>query len=85
MYLTNLQEFTHTARFWTEIYAMPRADSAVEGTIVRERRKSYLFSRAPEAVQRMVEMGFSEESARKALADNNFDESAAVNALLTSV
>jgi len=35
-----------------------------------------------EAVQRIVEMGFDAEIARKALVDHNWDENAAVNALL---
>jgi len=38
-----------------------------------------------EAVQRIVEMGFDAEIARKALVDHNWDENAAVNALLTGL
>lgn len=65
MYLSNYEVFRNTAKFWTETYATPRDESAVDG-----------------AVQRLVDMGFAAEDARRALEENNFDESAAVNALL---
>mmetsp|Transcript_8052 Transcript_8052/g.8198 ORF Transcript_8052/g.8198 Transcript_8052/m.8198 type:complete len:198 (-) Transcript_8052:137-730(-) len=68
MYLLNITEFTSTARFWTDCYAMPRDDD--EGAA---------------AVLRLVDMGFPEEAARKALVENNQDESAAINTLLAGV
>lgn len=68
MYLSNRAEFVSTARFWTDCYAMPRADD-----------------QGAEAVQRLMDMGFPEDAARRALAENNFDENAAVNTLLSTL
>lgn len=65
MYLQDYETFRNTAKFWAEMYAAPRDESAADA-----------------AVQRLVDMGFPEEDARRALEENNNDESAAVNALL---
>jgi len=42
-----------------------------------------LYACVVQVVGRLTEMGFSEEAARKALEDNNWDETAAVTALLS--
>lgn len=36
-----------------------------------------------QVVQRLMEMGFSEEASRKALEESSWDETAAINALLS--
>lgn len=61
--------FQQTAKFWTEMYAVIKDDGA-------EAREA--------SVANVVAMGFSDSAARKALSDNGWDESAAVNALLSS-
>lgn len=38
-----------------------------------------------DAVRRLTEMGFAEADARAALVNNNWDENAAVNALVSSM
>ena len=67
MYLSNRQEFDRTAKFWTESYATKKKD----GNAGQE-----------EAIDRVCEMGFDRKSARQALEKHDWDESAAVNALL---
>ena len=54
MYQRNYEQFVSTAKFWTECYAM-------EPNPNRE---------VNPAVQRLMEMGFDEGKARKALLEN---------------
>lgn len=70
MYLDNKPEFDRTAKFWTEIYASNK-DGGNGGK-----------SKEESAVDRVCEMGFDKESARKALMKHKWDEEAAVNELL---
>lgn len=37
-----------------------------------------------QVIKRLMEMGFSDEAARKALEENSWDETAAINALLSA-
>jgi uncharacterized UBP type Zn finger protein len=69
MYQRNYEQFLSTAKFWTECYAM-------EPNPNRETNP---------AVQRLMEMGFDESKARKALLENKGDENAAVEQLLSSM
>ncbi|KAL7515937.1 hypothetical protein ACHAWX_001003 [Stephanocyclus meneghinianus] len=69
MYLENKKEFERTAKFWTEMYANGSG---------REAGKS----KEDGAIDRVCEMGFDKESARKALTKHKWDEEAAVNELL---
>ncbi|KAL7477869.1 hypothetical protein ACHAW6_003659 [Cyclotella cf. meneghiniana] len=69
MYLENKKEFERTAKFWTEMYANGGG---------RESGKS----KEDSAIDRVCEMGFDKESARKALIKHKWDEEAAVNELL---
>ena len=69
MYLENKKEFERTAKFWTEMYASGSG---------REAGKS----KEDSAIDRVCEMGFDKESARKALIKHKWDEEAAVNELL---
>ena len=66
MYIDNKEEFDRTAKFWTEMYASNKARG-----ISRE-----------DAIDRVCEMGFDRESAKRALQKHKWDESAAVNELL---
>lgn len=69
MYLSNRPEFTSTAKFWTECYAMPKADGGdISG-----------------ALRRLMDMGFPQDAASAALEQNGNDENAAVNALLSGI
>ena len=68
MYKSDRELFNHTAKFWTESYATPKASGAAAEA---------------EAIARVASMGFDEAAARKALDDNAWDENAAVNALLS--
>ena len=56
MYQRNYEQFASTAKFWTECYAMSK-----EAASARETNP---------AVQRLMEMGFDESLARKALLEN---------------
>jgi uncharacterized UBP type Zn finger protein len=56
MYQRNYEKFASTAKFWTECYAMSK-----EAASTRETNP---------AVQRLMEMGFDESLARKALLEN---------------
>ena len=66
MYLDNKAEFDRTAKYWTEMYA------TIDGEKKRE----------DAAIDKVCEMGFDRESARKALEKHKWDEGAAVNDLL---
>ena len=66
MYLDNIDEFNRTAKAWTEMYASESAKAS------REEGK----------IDKVCEMGFDREAARKALESHKWDEEAAVNALL---
>ncbi len=68
MYKRDRELFNQTAKFWTDTYAVVRE----EGEGAQE-----------ETVQRVCSMGFTEQAVRKALADANWDETVAVNALLS--
>ncbi|GAB4818055.1 hypothetical protein N2152v2_005101 [Parachlorella kessleri] len=65
-YLSDIGQFRHTAKFWTDTYA-------VKGQMVSQDDK----------VQRIVEMGFDEASARQALRSADGDENAAIAMLLS--
>ncbi|CAM9540789.1 unnamed protein product [Phaeothamnion confervicola] len=67
MYKTSLETFRQTAKFWTETYARQRPGASGQD----------------EVVARVCDMGFPEDMARKALAENSWDETAAINALLS--
>lgn len=71
MYLDNKSEFDRTAKFWTEMYA---TNNKKEGNGGKSKEES--------AIDRVCEMGFDRESARKALEQQKWNEEAAVNALL---
>ena len=64
--------------------------SAMFGTLYRNRRLTHspfplsFFLSPLQVVGRLKDMGFSEAAALKALEDSNWDETAAVNALLSS-
>mmetsp|Transcript_2647 Transcript_2647/g.5389 ORF Transcript_2647/g.5389 Transcript_2647/m.5389 type:complete len:198 (-) Transcript_2647:113-706(-) len=68
MYKADRNTFNQTAKFWTEMYAVAQATGGEAEAA---------------AIQRVCGMGFDEASARKALEDHKWDETAAVNALLS--
>jgi ubiquitin-conjugating enzyme (huntingtin interacting protein 2) len=70
MYLENKNEYDRTAKFWTEMYASDK-DGENGGKSKEER-----------AIDKVCEMGFDRESAKKALMEHKWDEEAAVHALL---
>jgi hypothetical protein len=85
MYLTNKAQFDSTARFWTDCYAMPKDSSAASVTCYNIYRVCYcisLKSQSNPAVMRLMDMGFSEEDAKRALLETKGDENAAVEMLL---
>ena len=66
MYLNDKTEFDRTAKYWVTMYASPKAKESSQD----------------EAIAKVMEMGFDKDSARKALEQHKWDESAAVNSLL---
>ena len=74
MYKSDKLLFNNTAKFWTECYAKPKDENNSTSTVT--------VSNIPPAVQRLMEMGFDEQSSRNALAKHKNDENAAVNELL---
>lgn len=71
MYKTDRETFNNTAKFWCECYAKTQDPGADTGAAA-----------IPPAVQRLMDMGFDEQSSRSALAKHKNDENAAVNELL---
>ena len=71
MYLSSIETFNATARFWTETYAM--ASQTEEG--VEE------DGSGGGNLSQLMEMGFDEETARRALQDHGNDLNAAINSL----
>jgi ubiquitin-conjugating enzyme (huntingtin interacting protein 2) len=94
MYMNSHETFVNTAKFWTETYARPDSShDEVKGGLACD-RDACGFERASidvnftvlwvQVVKRLMEMGFSEEDSKKALEENNWDETAAINALLSA-
>lgn len=91
MYLGDRALFESTAKFWTQCYALPAGEAGAEVGF------SYLFCGqlglitmscsqvGADAVRRLTDMGFAEADARTALMNNNWDENAAVNALVSQM
>ncbi|KAI9143599.1 ubiquitin-conjugating enzyme/RWD-like protein [Paraphysoderma sedebokerense] len=83
------EDFKKTARLWTQMYAKPPStsdDSAVSSTTksVSERRKDFsALGLNPDAVLRLVEMGFEEARVMRVLKSCNNDEDRAVEMLLS--
>ncbi|CAM9149183.1 unnamed protein product, partial [Ectocarpus fasciculatus] len=71
MYLGDRALFESTAKFWTQCYALPAGEAGAEV--------------GADAVRRLTDMGFAEADARTALMNNNWDENAAVNALVSQM
>eukprot|EP00388_Colpodella_angusta_P025346 GDKK01002345.1.p1 GENE.GDKK01002345.1~~GDKK01002345.1.p1 ORF type:complete len:195 (-),score=32.36 GDKK01002345.1:99-683(-) len=69
MYKERQAEFVSTAKFWTESYAKPAAEGAPMHPTLKK----------------LVDMGFDEEVAKRALLQANGDENAAVEILLSSM
>mmetsp|Transcript_52578 Transcript_52578/g.103757 ORF Transcript_52578/g.103757 Transcript_52578/m.103757 type:complete len:197 (-) Transcript_52578:128-718(-) len=68
MYKERYEEFVSTAKYWTESYA----------------RESTAGAQMHPTLRKLVDMGFPEEVAKKALLESNGDENGAVEILLSS-
>ncbi|KAI8583068.1 hypothetical protein K450DRAFT_224063 [Umbelopsis ramanniana AG] len=68
-YKRDKEDFEQTAKYWTEVYANPNAEVLPDGV-------------KPEALARLVDMGFGRSNAINALAEFKGDEQAAVESLL---
>jgi len=66
MYKHKREDFTQTARYWTETFAVAK-NSSIDSK-----------------VEALVNMGFSEELVKSALAKHGYDETLALNSLLES-
>ena len=68
MYMDDRELYNQTAKFWTDTYAVVKEEGAEAEAA---------------AVERVCSMGFDAEAARGALEKHDWDENAAVNALLS--
>jgi ubiquitin-conjugating enzyme (huntingtin interacting protein 2) len=96
LYLNHHDEFERTAKFWTEAYATKSTmeEQVVKGTRItrstkRDRKHaeheaphSSKRSKIPGAVQRLQELGFSQDAVQAALTQTNGDETLAIELLL---
>lgn len=92
MYLGDRALFESTAKFWTQCYALPAGESGAEVDSFEIFKIIFALFKNPskiqvgsEAIRRLVDMGFPEADARTALVNNNWDENAAVNALVSAM